>query len=87
MIVGAPQAPGAPRVNGPTLAGAFEEQAHILSECLSIADQIEAGLNGPKPVGTEALPSAPPSLIQTAMMHTGRLALLREKLIAIGQQL
>ena len=88
MNLGPSQAPPlGSRVNGPTVQSMMEEQQAILAECLSVADQIDAALNGPKPVGTEQVEKAPPSMTQRLLSHTQRLALLREKLLAIGQQL
>ena len=87
MIVGQPQAPSTNNLNTPTLGAMLDEQHSIVMECLSIADQIDAALMGPKPVPTEGPATAPPSLNQRVESHTQRLAALREKLLAIGQRL
>jgi len=77
----------APHPPLPTLSSILDEQEAVTRECLNIAEQVIAAFIGPGPVGAEGPVSAPPSLNQRVESQTKRLAVLREKLIQIGQQL
>ncbi len=88
MIVGQPTAsPSHPPSNVPTLGSMLDEQDAITRECLNISEQIIGAFIGQGPIGAEGPITAPPSLNQRVESQTKRLAVLREKLIAIGQQL